>query len=199
VVCDLAALQTLPHRDLVAGLAEVVKCGFIADPAILGLIQADPAAAAGWDSPVLRELVERSVVVKARVVSADLREAGMREVLNYGHTFGHAIEQVEGFGWRHGEAVGVGLHFAAHLALLAGRLDGEVVQRHRDVLGSLNLPLTYRGDRWGPLLRAMRRDKKARGALLRFVVLDGLARPGRLEGPDEALLEAAYRAVSAEA
>jgi 3-dehydroquinate synthase len=118
-------------------------------------------------------------------------------VLNYGHTFGHAIEQVEGYSWRHGEAVSVGLVFAAVLGRLAGRTPPALVGLHREVLGALGLPLTYRGDRWAALLSAMRRDKKARGDLLRFVVLEDLARPVRLEGPAPELLEAAYAEVSA--
>jgi 3-dehydroquinate synthase len=200
VLCDLAALASMPRFDYVAGLGEVVKCGFIADPAILDLVEAagdlvaDPVRAAGSD--VLAELVERSVAVKARVVGEDLREAGLREILNYGHTFGHAIEHVERYQWRLGAAVSVGMVFAAELARLAGRLDEEVVARHRSVLTSLGLPTTYRGDRWEQLSAAMRRDKKARGSLLRFVVLEGLARPARLEGPDPSLLLAAYAEVS---
>jgi 3-dehydroquinate synthase len=109
VLCDLDALATLPRPDLVAGLAEVVKCGFIADPRILELVEADPVAALDVEGPFLRQLVERAVQVKADVVTADLREAALREILNYGHTFGHAVEQVEGYRWRHGEAVAVGM------------------------------------------------------------------------------------------
>jgi 3-dehydroquinate synthase len=196
VICDLTALRTLPHADLVAGLGEVVKCGFIADPAILDLIEEDPAKAATWDSPVLRELIERSVAVKARVVTDDLRETGLREILNYGHTFAHAVEQVENFGRRHGEAVSLGMMYVAQLGHLAGRTDTELVDRHRRVLGSLGLPLTYRGDRWPALFAAMGRDKKNRGDLMRFVVLDGLARPAPLEGPGIEQLEAAYRLIA---
>jgi 3-dehydroquinate synthase len=196
VLCDLTSLEGLPRKDFVAGLAEVVKCGFVADPRILELVEADPAGASRWDDPVVRELVERSIQVKADVVTADLRESSLREILNYGHTFGHAVEQVEGFTWRHGEAVSVGLVYVAELARLAGRLDDSVAGRHRTVLGQLGLPTSYRGDQWPALLEAMRRDKKTRGDTLRFVVLDGLAQPGRLEGPDESLLEAAYAAVS---
>ena len=192
VLCDLAALDTLPRHELVAGLAEVVKCGFIADPTILQLVEQDPQASADPTSAVLRELVERAVRVKAEVVGADLREAGLREILNYGHTFAHAIEQVERYQWRHGAAVSVGMVYAAELAALAGRLDEPVVARHRAVLTSLGLPTSYRQDRWDQLLVAMRRDKKARGDLLRFVVLEDVARPTRLEGPDPALLVAAY-------
>ena len=133
---------------------------------------------------------------KADVVGADLRERGGREVLNYGHTLGHAIEKVEQFRWRHGDAVSVGLVYAAELSRLAGRLDDSLVQRHRDLLGSLGLPTDYRRDQWPAVRDAMRVDKKARGDLLRFVVLDGLAQPGLLEGPDDALLESAYAKVS---
>jgi 3-dehydroquinate synthase len=179
----------------VAGLAEVVKCGFIADPAILDLVERDPAAAADPDAPVLRELVERAVAVKADVVGADLRESGRREMLNYGHTLGHAVEKVEGYGWRHGHAVAVGLAYAAALGRLAGRLDEATAARHVAVLSALGLPTSYRAEAWPDLLAAMRVDKKARGATLRFVVLDGLARPGILTGPDDSLLRAAYQEV----
>ncbi len=196
VLCDLATLRTLPRADLLAGLGEVVKCGLIADPRILELIEKDSVAAVQVDGPVLRELVERSIAVKAQVVTADLKESSLREILNYGHTFAHAVELVEGYTWRHGEAVSVGLVYAAEVGRLAGRTAPALVDRHRAVLGSLGLPLTYRGDRWPQLLGAMRRDKKTRGDLLRFVVLDGLAAPGRLEGPAESLLVGAYAAVS---
>ncbi|SCG70014.1 3-dehydroquinate synthase [Micromonospora humi] len=197
VLCDLATLDGLPPVDLAAGMAEVVKCGFIADPVILDLVERDPAAALDPTGPVLRELVERAVRVKADVVAGDLRESGMREVLNYGHTLAHAIEKVEGYRWRHGHAVSVGLVYAATLARLAGRLDDATARRHRDVLAALDLPTGYRADAWPELLAAMRVDKKARGSRLRFVVLDDLARPAMLEGPPDELLAAAYREVGA--
>ncbi|MCU1431898.1 MAG: 3-dehydroquinate synthase [Actinotalea sp.] len=203
VLCDLAAIDSLPVHDRTAGLAEVIKTGFIADERILQLVEADPARltaptldAAG--RALLRELVERSVAVKADVVGKDLKEADLREILNYGHTFGHAIEQVERYSWRHGAAVSVGMVFVAELARLAGRLDEDVVDRHRAILTSVGLPVTYRGDRWDKLLGAMRRDKKSRGDLLRFVVLEDVGRPARLEGPDPSLLAAAYAEVSRE-
>jgi 3-dehydroquinate synthase len=145
---------------------------------------------------VLRELVERSIAVKARVVTDDLRESDRREVLNYGHTFGHAVEQVERFTMRHGEAVSIGMMYAAALGELAGRTPADLARRHGRVLSRLGLPLTYRPDRWTALLAAMRRDKKTRGALLRYVVLADLARPVRLEGPPEELLQAAYAQIS---
>jgi 3-dehydroquinate synthase len=192
VLCDLSTLDSLPPVDLVAGLAEVVKCGFIADPVILDLISADPAGAADPTGPVLRELIERSVRVKADVVSGDLRESGRREILNYGHTLAHAIEKAEGYRWRHGHAVAVGLVYAAELGRLTGRLDEATAARHRGVLEGLGLPTGYPAQAWPGLLAAMRVDKKARGARLRFVVLDGLARPGTLEGPEDDLLRTAY-------
>lgn len=196
VICDLATLDSLPRADLAAGMAEVVKCGFIADPVILDLVERDPAAALDPTGPVARELIERAVRVKADVVSGDLRESGVREVLNYGHTLAHAIEKVEGYRWRHGHAVAVGLVYAATLARLAGRLDADTAARHRSVLAALDLPTGYRADAWPQLLAAMRVDKKARGSTLRFVVLDGLACPAILAGPDDDLLAAAYREIS---
>ena len=200
VVCDLNALDTLPRNDYVAGLAEVVKAGFIRDTAILDLVERDPAAAARPDGGATRELVERAVQVKADVVGEDLREdrpGGLgREILNYGHTFGHAVERVERYRWRHGAAVSVGMVYVAELARLAGRLGDDDVARHREVLAALGLPVGYTGGRWPALHDAMRLDKKARGDLLRFVVLERIGRPGLLVGPDPSLLLGAYEEVS---
>ena len=195
VLCDLDVLETLPRADLVAGLAEVVKAGLIADPRILELVEADPEGATRWDGPHVRELVERSVVVKADVVARDLTESWLREILNYGHTFGHAVEQVESYRRRHGEAVAIGMTYAAELALRSGHLGADVVARHRDVLSAVGLPTSYAGASWEALLTAMRRDKKARGAQLRFVVLEDVGRPVRLEGPDDSLLRGAFDAI----
>jgi 3-dehydroquinate synthase len=200
VLCDLTALETLPRHDLVAGLAESIKCGLVSDTGILDLVLADPDEATRPDSARLRDIIERSIRVKADVVAGDLREAVGgplgREVLNYGHTFGHAIERVEDFRWRHGAAISVGMVYVAELARLAGHLDDATVDLHREVLTSVGLPTTYTAGRWDQLLAAMRVDKKARGDLLRFIVLDGLARPAILEGPDPALLAAAYAEVN---
>jgi 3-dehydroquinate synthase len=202
VICDLAALATLSAPDLVSGLAEVIKCGFIADPAILTMIESDPAAAVRADSEMLRELVERAVSVKAGIVSGDLRETRSsgsalgRELLNYGHTLGHAIERREHFGWRHGDAISVGMVFVAELARLAGRLDQPTAARHREVLSSVGLPTSYPADAFDDLLHTMALDKKARGAILRFVILNGLASAEILAAPSEDLLRAAYAAVA---
>jgi 3-dehydroquinate synthase len=196
VLCDLAALDSLPVHDYVSGLAEVVKAGFIADPVILDLIEGDPEAARTPEGPHTAELIERAIRVKAEVVSSDLKESGLREILNYGHTLAHAIEKNERYKWRHGAAVAVGMRFAAELGRVAGRLDDATADRHTEILRSLGLPLTYRYDQWPKLLENMKVDKKSRGDLLRFIVLDGLARPTVLEGPDPAVLLAAYGEVA---
>jgi 3-dehydroquinate synthase len=196
VLADLGTLCTLPQREYVSGLAEVIKAGFIADPVILELVESGPEEATRPDGKTARELVERAVRVKAGVVAQDLREAGPREFLNYGHTLGHAIERAEDFGFRHGEAVAIGMVYAAEVGRRAGRLDERTAARHREVLASVGLPTTYRADAWPRLRPAMAVDKKTRGAKLRFVVLDGLARPGILAGPDEDLLTGAYQEVS---
>ena len=196
VLCDLATLVTVPREDYVSGLAEVIKAGFIADPRILELVEDDPEGAGRPDGPHTLELAERAVAIKARVVSEDLRESGLREILNYGHTLGHAIEKVEEYRFRHGDAVAIGMVYAAELACLAGRLGPDVVKRHREILTAVGLPTSYAAEAWPALREAMRVDKKARGARLRFVVLDGLAEPGRLEDPDEDLLRTAYERVA---
>ena len=189
VICDLDALATLAPDDLTAGLAEVIKCGFIADPRILDLIE-------GGAADNLTELVERAIRVKAEVVSVDLKESGLREILNYGHTLGHAIEKREKYTWKHGHAISVGMIFAAALSRLSGRLDDRTAARHRTILEKTGLPTAYAQDAWTDLLSAMRVDKKARADTLRFVVLDGLAKPGILAGPDEGLLRAAFAEVA---
>jgi 3-dehydroquinate synthase len=196
VLCDLATLVTMPRADYVSGLAETIKAGFIADPRILDLVEDDPEAAGRPDGPHTLELTERAVAIKARVVSEDLKESGLREILNYGHTLGHAIEKVEGYRFRHGDAVAIGMVYAAELSRLAGRLDAAVVDRHRAVLSAVGLPTSYAAEAWPVLREAMRIDKKARGSRLRFVVLDGVAAPGRLEDPDEDLLKRAYEKVA---
>jgi 3-dehydroquinate synthase len=196
VLCDLAALETLPRDDYVAGLAEVVKCGFIADPAVLDLIESDIEGVASPSGPHTLELIRRAVRVKADVVSADLRESGPREILNYGHTLGHAIERAEQYRWRHGAAISVGMVFAAELGRLSGLLDEPTARRHRDLLGALGLPVGYEARSWPVLLDAMRVDKKSRADRLRFIVLQGLAKPTVLEAPDPQLLAAAFAEVS---
>ncbi|MDX6743095.1 3-dehydroquinate synthase [Actinocorallia sp. A-T 12471] len=196
VLCELGTLATVPHEDYISGLAETIKAGFIRDPRILELIEEDPAGAASPAGPHTLELVERAVQVKADVVGADLKESGLREILNYGHTLAHAIEKVEHYAFRHGHAVAIGCVYAAELGRLAGRIDGDLVARHREVFSSVGLPTTYRADAWPALREVMNVDKKTRGATLRFVVLDSLGECGRLVGPSEELLQAAYLEVA---
>jgi 3-dehydroquinate synthase len=192
VLADTDALTGLPDAEFRSGLAEVVKCGFIADSRILDLLAADPTGRRDT-----AELITRAVGVKAGAVAEDLYDTGRREFLNYGHTLAHAIERVEDFGWRHGEAVAVGLVFATELAVQAGRLDRATADRHRRLIAALGLPTTYTGN-WARLQSVMRMDKKARGASLRFVVLDGPGNPTILTDPDQAWLDAAWAAVSSQ-
>ena len=196
VIVDLATVATLPDAEWVNGMAEVIKAGFIADPTILELVEQDLAGAQTPGGPHTRELVERSIAVKAAVVSADLREAGPRESLNYGHTLGHAIERVEDYGMPHGHAVSIGLVFAAGLSKLTRGLDDPTVTRHRKILQGIGLPTHYRHDAWPGLHEAMRHDKKARAGKLRFVALDALAKPAIVEAPDDAVLVQAFAEVA---
>lgn len=196
VVCDLDLLDSLSANERTAGFAEVVKAGFISAPEILDIVEADPVAAVDPHSAGFRRCIELAIEMKARVVGEDLREAGLREILNYGHTLGHAIEHAERYRWRHGAAISIGMVFAAELSRLAGRLDDASAQRHRTVLESLGLPTAYRAGAWPQLLATMQRDKKSRGGMLRFIVLDDIARPTVLRAPDESLLFAAYQEVA---
>lgn len=198
VLCDLDTLATLPPAELVNGLGEVIKCGFIADPEILRLVETAPQEARDPGSLVLRELIERSIQVKIDVVVGDLRERGGtdghpgREALNYGHTMAHAIERVEHFRMRHGEAVAAGMVFVAEVARLAGRLDDATAARHATTLALVGLPTSYAGSSFEDLHAAMKVDKKARGNHERFVVLESLARPVILTDPAEQTLRQAH-------
>ncbi|CAB4334276.1 unannotated protein [freshwater metagenome] len=196
VLCDMNFLDSQTTQDYVGGLAEVIKCGFIRDEQILVLLESDLVGAQSPNWVHAEEVIARAIQVKADVVGNDLREtlgtSAGREILNYGHTFGHAVERNEKFTWRHGNAVAVGMMFVANLSHLAGRLDAQIVTRHSDILSGVGLPITYNRGTFNQLLDAMRIDKKARGAKLRFIVLEDIAKPNILEDPDSALLIAAY-------
>jgi len=196
VIIDLDTLNSLARNEVLAGFGEVVKYGFIADPVILDLIEADVAIATDPNSAVFQEIIERSVSIKARVVGEDFKESGLREILNYGHTLGHAIEHAERYKWRHGAAIAIGMVFVAELARLAGRLNDSVVDRHRSVLKLLGLPTSYPADKWGQLLETMQRDKKSRSGTLRFVVLDDLAKPTIMSAPTPEMLFAAFQEIT---
>jgi 3-dehydroquinate synthase len=192
VLVDLDLLDTLSRNEILAGSAEIVKAGFIAEPEILDIYEADVDAAVDPTTPQFRRLIELAIAMKARVVGEDFKEAGQREYLNYGHTLAHAIEHSERYAWRHGAAVSVGMVFAAELSRITGSLSDEAVDRHRRILESLTLPTTYPLGRWKTLLATMQRDKKTRAGMLRFIVLDDIGKPSVLTGPEEALLFAAY-------
>lgn len=195
VIIDLDTLQSLARNEILAGFGEVVKYGFIADPVILDLIEKDVTSATDPNSPVFQDIVQRCVAIKARVVGEDFKEAGLREILNYGHTLGHAIEHAERYKWRHGAAISIGMVFVAELARLGGRLGDAAVDRHRSVLGLLGLPTTYSADKWNQLVETMQRDKKSRSGNLRFVVLDDIAKPTIMSAPTPEMLFAAFQEI----
>lgn len=199
VICDLTMLTTLPPADYAAGLAEAIKAGFIVDPEILRIAETDPVAVLDPTSAQLHEIVLRAIQVKADVVADDLGEsidrALGRQILNYGHTLAHAIERTEDYTWRHGDAVAVGMVFAAALSAAAGKVPAELVLRTRALLTSLGLPTTYRGADLPVLIEAMALDKKTRGDSLRFVVLEGLGQASILQDPDPTWLAGAFAEV----
>nr|WP_306428379.1 MULTISPECIES: 3-dehydroquinate synthase [unclassified Corynebacterium] len=195
VFIDLDLLATLPHDELVAGSAEIIKTGFIADPVILELFEQDPEKALDPQG-FLPELISRSVAVKANVVGQDLKESSLREILNYGHTFGHAIELRENYTWRHGSAVAVGMMFVANLAQQRGMITEELLQRHESILASVGLPTRYAAGHFEELYKAMTVDKKNRGGNIRFVAITEVGQTTRITGPTTEELEAAYAAIS---
>ena len=178
VVADMDLLESLPAPDLAAGAAEVIKCGFIADPEILRIVEeTEPSELLRSNSPQLAEITTRAIAVKARVVSADLTEGGLREILNYGHTLAHAIERANDYTWRHGDAVAVGCCFAARLAQARGLLSADDVARHDQLFSRVGLPTRYGGSTLDELTHIMLSDKKVRRGILRFVLLEGIAHP----------------------
>ncbi len=199
VLIDPSWLRTLSDRDFAAGLAEVVKCGFIDDGEILNLIEGKSIADLRGNHALVNNLIERSITTKAKVVSNDFKESELREILNYGHTFGHAIERVSDYGIRHGEAVSIGMIFVAELAHLEGVLSEELVRRHRQILSNLGLPTSLKNvagaSNWISLYAAMALDKKARGNSIRFVILKEIGECSRLEGVSEEQLKSAYERV----
>ncbi len=196
VLVDLETLGTLARNELVAGFAEIIKCGFISDTEILDLVEGNIQDATDLSSELFLELVSRAIKVKALVVAEDFREQGLRETLNYGHTLGHAIELAERYKWRHGAAVSIGMVFAAELARVNGRLSMAEVQRHRDILSSLGLPVSYPAGKWPQLLANMRIDKKARAGNLRFIVLDEIGKPRIMHAPSDEILFTAFQEIA---
>lgn len=197
VILDATWLETLGDRDFAAGLAEVIKCGFIADREILTLLSGKDLSEVRNSKRLTEELILRSVNIKAQVVGEDFQEGFAREVLNYGHTMGHAVELHSKFGLRHGEAVAIGMVYIAELAHLRGVLSEELVSLHRSLLSRFGLPTRYPADAWPELWSLLALDKKARGKSLRFVAISKIGTTLRLEGVDETELLKAYERVSA--
>lgn len=197
VLVDTELLASLPETEVRTGFAEIAKAGFIADPSILDDLENNIEGCLDLSTELSADVIRRAIQVKATVVSEDFTEVGLREILNYGHTLGHAIEHAERYRWRHGVAISIGMMFAAELSRLVRALSDDEVDRHRRVLGErLGLPLVYPGGRWETLRATMQRDKKARGAALRFVLLDGIGRPTVSTVGEDSLLFAAYQEIA---
>lgn len=195
VLVDFSWLTTLSDRDFCAGMAEVIKCGFIADGGIIDLVHNRAISDLRKDFTTVATLIDSAIAIKAKVVSLDFKESFAREVLNYGHTLGHAIEIHSAFGLRHGEAVSIGMVFAAELAQVKGLLPVEIVEMHRIVLSGLNLPITYPRAAWPELLPLLALDKKTRGTSLRFVAISAIGETLRIEAPLESELRTAYERI----
>lgn len=194
VVCDLATLDTLEPRQLSAGLGEIIKYGPIADMAFMDWLDAHMDALLARDRPALAHAVRRSCEIKAWVVGQDEREAGLRAILNFGHTFGHAIEAGMGYGaWLHGEGVGAGMVMAAELSRRLGLVDAAFAERLRSLVQRAGLPLRGAAldvaDNAGRYLELMRVDKKSEAGEIRFVLIDGPGQATVRAAPDALVRE----------
>ncbi len=191
VVCDLDVLSTLPQRQLLNGLSEVVKHGIIGDSELLEAIAANPEQAKFGQLEMIEQCVVRSLLLKGQIVSQDEREAGVRAVLNFGHTMGHAVEQVAGYGkYTHGEAVAIGMRGALELSEKLGMLEPSTKRQLVRILSDCSLPTAVPGCDPAGLLSAMFRDKKNRQGRIRFVLLEEVERPVvRDDVPPEAVQE----------
>lgn len=196
VLIDISWLKTLSDRDFSAGMAEVIKCGFISDNEIVNKLSGLSLNQLRADATLVIELIERAIQVKADVVSSDFKESFAREVLNYGHTLGHAIEIHSKYSLRHGEAISIGLVFAAELAQIKGYLAAQIVDLHRLILSALDLPTTYPRDAWSTLAPLLALDKKARGKTLRFVAISAIGSTLRIDDANEDELRTAYERIS---
>ena len=190
VIADLATLGTLPKREYCSGLAEVVKYGAIWDDDFFSLLETHTEKLVALDFSFMETVVERCCVFKADVVSKDEREGGARALLNFGHTLGHAIENVSGYGqYLHGEAVAIGMVFAARVSVRCGRLSESDAERIPSVLKALQLPVTVPDVEWTAIRQAMALDKKAMDNCLKFVLLDRMGAASYGCEVDEHILE----------
>jgi 3-dehydroquinate synthase len=188
VLIDLAFLNTLPKRDISAGMAEVIKCGFITDYKILNLAQEDELD--------YQQLISRSIKVKADVVSKDFKESKLREILNYGHTLGHAIEKNSGYKLRHGEAVSIGMVFAAELSRQLAGLSDDAVLLHRELLRNFDLPISYPSNKFKSLLALLANDKKVKNSKLRFIGISKIGKPVWFDDVSPSTLSKAYERIA---
>jgi len=177
-------------------MAEVIKCGFIADPEILEIAGSHSVDTLRQNPDVIAGLIRRAVMVKAQVVSSDFKESFAREALNYGHTLGHAVEIFSKYQLRHGEAVSIGLVYAAELASARGLISQAELDMHRTILSAYGLPITYDRQAWQKIAPLLALDKKTRGDTIRFVALNGIGTTIRLEDLSSAELDAAYERIS---
>ncbi|MGH2739100.1 MAG: 3-dehydroquinate synthase [Actinomycetota bacterium] len=197
VLSDVSTLRTLPDRTYRSGLSEVAKYGLAVDPSIVELLELSVQEVLARDERLLEDLVARCIRAKASVVEHDERDTGLRHVLNYGHTLGHAIERIEGYrGASHGEAVALGMLFAAHLAEITGLAAPGLVGRHRRVLAPLGLPAHRDVPDAEAVLEALRLDKKYRGGV-RFVLLEDLGRAQLVENVSDAEIREALARLAA--
>lgn len=188
VLIDTSYLTKLPARDLSAGMAEVIKCGFISDYKILNLVQDDVID--------IDQLIYRAVKVKAKVVAKDFKESKLREILNYGHTLGHAIEKDSKFRLRHGEAVSIGMVFAAELSNELVGLSKEVVDLHRVLSSNFKLPISYPKSRWKSLSALLLKDKKVKQGKVRFIGISKIGKPVWLEDVPSNTLARVYERIT---
>jgi 3-dehydroquinate synthase len=195
VLIDCSWFATLSDRDFAAGLSEVIKCGFIRDGQILNLLQNKTLHQVRSDENLVLELIKRAVQVKADVVGGDFKESFDREILNYGHTFGHAVEKHAKYSLRHGECVAIGMAFMAHLQSDLGLITDEVRDLHLSLLTGLNLPVTYSSGDWLELRALMSMDKKSRGNTLRFVTISEIGKTDRIADVAQGHLVSAYEKV----
>lgn len=188
VIIDTSFLEKLSERDLAAGMAEVIKCGFISDYRILNMVQDDVLD--------YSQLIYRAIKVKAKVVSKDFKESKLREILNYGHTLGHAIEKDSNYRLRHGEAVSIGMVFAAELSSELAGLSMDAVQLHRELLSNFNLPISYPKGRWKNLSSLLLKDKKVKQSKIRFIGISKIGKPVWLEEVSSSTLTKIYERIA---
>jgi 3-dehydroquinate synthase len=193
VLIDLSFLETLSDRDYAAGLAEVIKTGIISDVSILDLLESTKDISAARSHSA--ELISKSIQVKAKVVSADFTEGKLREILNFGHTLGHAIEKLSAFELRHGEAVSIGTIYALYLSEELGGLDPAITARVATLLVKFSLPTSLKNGEWSSILALMQGDKKARDSKLRFIGISELGNPVWLESVPTEIAAKSYERI----